>query len=171
MPYGSIVFTLTNGRNLRDKDLFGRNDAYATVQLAAGLSASHRLILFSRCLRSPSLTRALQDLMSVAPGAAKLTTAAARRPFGTKSTTLISLKATTGCKFKCLMKTLRVMISSAASVSVSCTPLLPSNLSPHHTRSLCLRTMYFALDFQVIDGVGVLQDTAEAFLTMYRHPN
>lgn len=36
MPYGSINFTLVNGRNLREKDLFGRNDAYANVQLAAG---------------------------------------------------------------------------------------------------------------------------------------
>ncbi len=36
MPYGSIIFTLISGRGLSNKDLFGRNDAYAKVQLAAG---------------------------------------------------------------------------------------------------------------------------------------
>jgi hypothetical protein len=36
MPYGSVVLTLTNGRGLSNKDLFGRNDAYAKVQLTAG---------------------------------------------------------------------------------------------------------------------------------------
>jgi hypothetical protein len=47
------------------------------------------LFFSTRRLSSPPLTRAFQDLTSAAPGEAKLTMAAARRPFGTKSTTLI----------------------------------------------------------------------------------
>jgi hypothetical protein len=50
MPYGCINVTLVNGRGLRDKDLFGRNDAYANFQLAAGTIL--RLALFAAALEA-----------------------------------------------------------------------------------------------------------------------
>jgi Ca2+-dependent lipid-binding protein len=42
MPYGTLVLTVVDGRNLKDQDLFGKMDPYVNFQLAAGTSIRNK---------------------------------------------------------------------------------------------------------------------------------
>ena len=42
MPYGTLALTISDGRNLKDQDLFGKMDPYVNFQLAAGTNVRNK---------------------------------------------------------------------------------------------------------------------------------
>ena len=156
MPYGSIVFTLTNGRNLRDKDLFGRNDAYATVQLAAGLSAYPSLVFFYAPPELSSTHPSFSGLNVRGTWRSKTHNGGGKAPIWNEKHNFDIVEGDDRLQIQVFDEdTARDDLIGSVCINLVYVP--PPNPSSHHSLSLCMCTLHLAIHCQFIDVWGRLK--------------